>query len=46
MTAAGLTTDEVDTALTVLGSRIVGFGSTSAEAAQVVGQFTQAMNQR
>ena len=44
MTAAGLTTDEVDTALTVLGSRIVGFGSTSAEAAQVVGQFTQAMN--
>ena len=44
MTAAGLTTGEVDTALTVLGSRIVGFGSTSAEAAQVVGQFTQAMN--
>ena len=44
MTAAGLSSDQVDTALTVLGSRIVGFGKTSAEAAQVVGQFTQAMN--
>ena len=44
LTAAGLEIDEVDTSLTVLGSRIVGFGGTSAEAAQVVGQFTQAMN--
>ena len=44
MRAAGLTGNQTESALTILGSRIVGFGQTSAEAAQVVGQFTQAMN--
>ena len=44
MRAAGLTGDQTEKALTILGSRITGFGQTSAEAAQVVGQFTQAMN--
>ena len=44
MRAAGLDAEQTESALTILGSRIVGFGQTSAEAAQVVGQFTQAMN--
>ena len=44
MRSAGLTGEQTERALTILGSRIVGFGQTSAEAAQVVGQFTQAMN--
>ena len=44
MTAAGLSSDQTESALTILGSRMTGFGQTSAEAAQVVGQFTQAMN--
>ena len=42
--AAGTDADDTETALTVLGSRIVGFGETSTTAAQVVGQFAQAMN--
>ena len=41
--ASGLDADQTEKALTILGSRIVGFGQTSAEAAQVVGQFSQAM---
>ena len=44
MRAAGLDANQTESALTILGSRIVGFGKTSAEAAQVTGQFTQAMN--
>lgn len=44
LTAAGLKGDQVESALTILGSRMVGFGQTSAEAAGVVAQFTQAMN--
>ena len=44
MRAAGLSGEQTESALTILGSRIVGFGQTSFEAAQVVGQFTQAMN--
>ena len=44
MRAAGLDANQTESALTILGSRIVGFGQTSAEAAQVVGQFSQAMS--
>ena len=44
LAAANLTSDQINSSLTILGSRMVGFGQTSAEAAQVVGQFTQAMN--
>ena len=44
LAAANLTSEQIDSSLTILGSRIVGFGQTSAEAAQVVGQFSQAMS--
>ena len=44
LTAAGLDADQVESSLTILGSRIVGFGGTAADASSVVGQFTQAMN--
>ena len=42
--AAGTDADDTESALTILGSRIVGFGETSTTAAGVVGQFAQAMN--
>ena len=44
LTAADLTSEQINSSLTILGSRMVGFGQTSAETAEVVGQFTQAMN--
>ena len=44
MRAAGLDAGQTESALTILGSRIVGFGQTSAEAASVVSQFNQAMS--
>ena len=44
LTAAGTDAGDTETALTILGGRIVGFGETSRTAAEVVGQFAQAMN--